>query len=204
MVQNNIPYRESKLTRILKDSLGGNTKTILIATLSPLNAHIEESISTLKFADNAKQVLVKATINEVSGKEDAVVRKLRREVQHLKDILNMRRNNTDSEIQRELFILKEQNFKLRELASKGEYVEKVIKENQALKAEIVKFKQPQNSDGFLVWQNKPQEIVPDQRKIMSQTYFNKEDNKENIFMTEAVPEALKIDQEIEKEQIIKK
>jgi len=69
----NIPYRESKLTRILKDSLGGKTKTILIATLSPLAMNIEESISTLKFADNAKQVLVKALLNDVNGKEDIVV-----------------------------------------------------------------------------------------------------------------------------------
>ena len=69
----NIPYRESKLTRILKDSLGGKTKTILIATLSPLAMNIEESISTLKFADNAKQVLVKALLSDVNGKEDIVV-----------------------------------------------------------------------------------------------------------------------------------
>lgn len=71
---NNIPFRESKLTRLLKDSLGGNTKTILIATASPLYASIEETISTLKFADRAKQVMVKASVNEVSQQDDAVVK----------------------------------------------------------------------------------------------------------------------------------
>ena len=69
-----IPHRESKLTRILKDSLGGNTKTILITTVSPLQWHLEETISTLKFADRAKQVMVKAEVNEINGKDDAVVK----------------------------------------------------------------------------------------------------------------------------------
>lgn len=69
-----IPYRESKLTRILKDSLGGKTKTILIATASPLQCHIDETISTLKFADRAKEVMVKASINEINSKDDAVVK----------------------------------------------------------------------------------------------------------------------------------
>jgi hypothetical protein len=50
------PYRESKLTRLLQDSLGGNSKTFLIATVSPAAANVDESINTLKFADRAKQV----------------------------------------------------------------------------------------------------------------------------------------------------
>ena len=49
-----IPYRDSKITRILQDSLGGNTKTTLIAAVSPLLECCEETISTLKFADRAK------------------------------------------------------------------------------------------------------------------------------------------------------
>ena len=71
-----VPYRESKLTRLLKDSLGVHTRTILIATLSPLTECIEESVSTLKFADRAKQVMVRVTANEVNAKDDAVVQKL--------------------------------------------------------------------------------------------------------------------------------
>jgi hypothetical protein len=49
-----ISYRDSKVTRILQDSLGGNTRTTLIAAVSPLMDHSEETISTLKFADRAK------------------------------------------------------------------------------------------------------------------------------------------------------
>lgn len=180
----NIPYRESKLTRILKDSLGGKTKTILIATCSPLHCHIDETISTLKFADNAKQVLVKASLNEVNANEDAVVKKLRREVQHLKDILNMRRNKNDTDIQRELLALKEQNYRLRELASKGQQVEGLVKENQNLKKELQRYKAPQNSDGFLVWQQNESELSAYQ-KVSSHTYYNAENKNDKFFMTEA-------------------
>lgn len=49
-----VPYRDSKLTRLLQDSLGGNTKTCLVATVAPNVNNSEESISTLKFADRAK------------------------------------------------------------------------------------------------------------------------------------------------------
>lgn len=180
-----IPYRESKLTRILKDSLGGKTQTILISTCSPLNKHVDETVSTLKFADNAKQVLVKASITEINGKEDAVVKKLRREVQHLKDILNMRRNKTENDIERELLSLKEQNFRLRELASKGEKVEKLIMENQELRIELNKAKIPQNSDGFLVWQHKGSDFTQSPApEPMSHTYYNNGGREGNIFMTE--------------------
>lgn len=54
-----IPYRESKITRLLQDSLGGNTKTTLIAAVNSISDHINETISTLKFADRAKQIMVK-------------------------------------------------------------------------------------------------------------------------------------------------
>jgi hypothetical protein len=49
-----LPYRESKLTRLLQDSLGGNTRTCLISTVSSIKDWVDETISTLKFADRAK------------------------------------------------------------------------------------------------------------------------------------------------------
>ena len=51
-----IPYRDSKLTRILQDSLGGNTKTVMIAALGPADYNIEETLSTLRYASRAKQI----------------------------------------------------------------------------------------------------------------------------------------------------
>lgn len=75
----------------MQDSLGGNTRTTLIAAISPLVEHSEETISTLKFADRAKRILQKVSANQVSAADDALVLKLQREIQHLKEILNLKR-----------------------------------------------------------------------------------------------------------------
>lgn len=82
-----VPYRESKLTRLLQDSLGGNAKTFLIATISPARFNCEETISTLKFADRAKQVMVQATINESRPVDHAVVQRLHSEVHVLQQLV---------------------------------------------------------------------------------------------------------------------
>ena len=58
-----IPYRDSKLTRLLQDSLGGNTKTIMVAALSPADYNYEESLSTLRYASRAKFIKNKPIIN---------------------------------------------------------------------------------------------------------------------------------------------
>ncbi|CAE7516223.1 KRP95, partial [Symbiodinium microadriaticum] len=82
-----IPYRESKLTRLLQDSLGGNSRTFLIATLSPSMLNVDESISTLKFADRAKQVMSQVSVNETRPVDHEMVLKLQREVKYLRQLL---------------------------------------------------------------------------------------------------------------------
>ena len=59
MVENksqHIPYRDSKLTRLLQDSLGGNTKTVMIANIGPADYNYDETITTLRYAHRAKQI----------------------------------------------------------------------------------------------------------------------------------------------------
>ena len=133
-----VPYRDSKLTRLLQDSLGLTTKTILIATVSPLSSCIEETISTLKFADRAKQIMVKARKNEVSALNDQLVLKLQREIQHLKGLLNLKRNGGIKELQDQLISLKEENKKLKKITSNItiEEVEKLKQENKRLRIEL--------------------------------------------------------------------
>ncbi len=84
-----VPFRDSKLTRLLQDSLGGNARTYLLATVSPLRANIEETISTLKFADNAKRVMVQAVMNETRPVDHAMVKRLQTEVERLRGLLRM-------------------------------------------------------------------------------------------------------------------
>jgi hypothetical protein len=59
-----VPYRDSKLTRLLQDSLGGNTKTVMIANVSPCAADYEETLSTLRYAKRAKSIQNQPRINE--------------------------------------------------------------------------------------------------------------------------------------------
>lgn len=59
-----VPYRDSKLTRLLQDSLGGNTKTVMVANLGPADYNFDETMSTLRYADRAKQIKNKPRINE--------------------------------------------------------------------------------------------------------------------------------------------
>lgn len=79
-----VPYRESKLTFLLKDSLGGNSKTCIIANVSPASSAFSETLSTLKFAQNAKQIKNKASINEDSL---GGVEQLKNEIKRLKEEL---------------------------------------------------------------------------------------------------------------------
>ncbi|XP_055959076.1 uncharacterized protein LOC126808622 [Patella vulgata] len=76
-----ISYRDSKLTRILQNALGGNSKTAMICTISPTS--IEESHSTLKFASRAKKIKNKPHLNEVFNGDAALLNKYRMEIQRL-------------------------------------------------------------------------------------------------------------------------
>jgi kinesin family protein 3/17 len=80
-----IPYRDSKLTRLLQDSLGGNAKTLMIATLSPAIYNFEESLSTLRYANRAKCIKNKPKINE--DPKDAMLREYQEEILKLKAAL---------------------------------------------------------------------------------------------------------------------
>lgn len=80
-----IPYRGSVLTWLMKDSLGGNAKTIMIAAMSPASICYEETLSTLKYANRAKQIKNKAVVNE--DKNVKMIRELKAELQRLKQQL---------------------------------------------------------------------------------------------------------------------
>jgi hypothetical protein len=77
-----IPYRESMLTKLLCDSLGGNTKTVMIANVGPADMNVEETINTLRYAETAKKIKNKPIINE--DPKDAQLRKIQEEIEFLK------------------------------------------------------------------------------------------------------------------------
>merc|ERR1711931_185319 len=77
-----IPYRDSKLTRLLQDSLGGNTKTLMVACVSPADNNYDETLSTLRYANRAKNIKNKPKINE--DPKDALLRQYQEEIAKLK------------------------------------------------------------------------------------------------------------------------
>ncbi|KAJ4374089.1 Kinesin- motor protein [Neocucurbitaria cava] len=81
-----IPYRESKLTRLLQDSLGGRTKTCIIATLSPAKSNLEETISTLDYAFRAKNIRNKPQVNQAINKK-TLLKEFTAEIEKLKSEL---------------------------------------------------------------------------------------------------------------------
>ena len=81
-----IPYRDSKLTRLLQDSLGGNTKTVMIANIGPADYNYDETMNTLRYASRAKNIQNKPRINE--DPKDALLREYQEEIQKLKEQLN--------------------------------------------------------------------------------------------------------------------
>ncbi|XP_072369445.1 kinesin-like protein KIF13B isoform X2 [Scyliorhinus torazame] len=81
-----VPYRDSVLTWLLKDSLGGNSKTAMIATVSPAADNYDETLSTLRYADRAKSIINHAVVNEDPNAR--IIRELREEVDKLREQLS--------------------------------------------------------------------------------------------------------------------
>merc|ERR1712025_783379 len=115
-----IPYRDSKLTRLLQDSLGGNSHTLMIACVSPADSNLEETISTLRYADRARKIKNKPIVNKDPRNEELT--RLRSQVQSLQmQLCNgggmMTSGSTESasaskELMEENEVLKDENDKL--------------------------------------------------------------------------------------------
>ncbi|KAG5413824.1 hypothetical protein IGI04_001391 [Brassica rapa subsp. trilocularis] len=119
-----IPYRDSKLTRILQNSLGGNARTAIICTMSPARSHLEQSRNTLLFATCAKEVTTNAQVNMVVS-EKALVKQLQRELMRMENELkNLGLGSSSSSTSDEFHSL---------LKQKEEVIEKMEEQIQELK-----------------------------------------------------------------------
>ena len=102
------PYRDSKLTRLLQDSLGGNSRTIMIACVSPADFNVEESVNTLRYATSARNIKNTATQNVIQTMSPEEAQKMRRENDLLKqEVVELRQtierlteNTTTEELER--------------------------------------------------------------------------------------------------------
>lgn len=121
-----IPYRESKLTRLLQDSLGGRTKTCIIATVSPAKSNLEETISTLDYAFRAKNIRNKPQVNQMINKK-TLLREFTTEIEKLKSELIATR-------QRNGVYLSNENYE--EITGESES-RRILNEEQAAKIETM-------------------------------------------------------------------
>ena len=145
------PYRDSALTRILQNALGGNSKTVMICALSPASINYEETLSTLRYADRAKKIQNKAVINE--SEHDKTVRLLKEENDDLKKKIEslMKKvgdggslNDDDQKAFNDLKAQYEETKKLCDTMSKtfNERLEEAKKANKELGIEKVDIEKP--------------------------------------------------------------
>ncbi|CAN8274075.1 unnamed protein product [Cochlearia groenlandica] len=108
-----IPYRDSKLTRILQNSLGGNARTAIICTMSPARSHLEQSRNTLLFASCAKEVTTNAQVNMVVSQK-ALVKQLQRELARMANELKnlLPSSSSSSSSNSEFYVLLKQKEEL--------------------------------------------------------------------------------------------
>ncbi|XP_054162306.1 osmotic avoidance abnormal protein 3-like [Oppia nitens] len=173
-----IPYRDSKLTRLLQDSLGGNTKTLMVACLSPADNNYDETLSTLRYANRAKNIKNKPKINE--DPKDALLREYQQEIIRLKSLINGQipddnRNPVSYNIDIEK-IKEEYDLKMKDLAAK--YKEE-MESNAKLKEDMNKLKS-----------NYEQKITEEKPQLGVTLDHNHNDNIENTNIIEMQAQAM--------------
>ncbi|KAL6846720.1 hypothetical protein ACP4OV_024168 [Aristida adscensionis] len=137
-----IPYRDSKLTRILQSSLGGNARTAIICTMSPAQCHIEQSRNTLLFANCAKNVATDAQVNVVMS-DKALVKHLQRELARLENELKFPGSascSTHAEA------LREKDELIKQLE---EQLKELMEQKESVQSELDSFRRVA-SDGYIV------------------------------------------------------
>lgn len=129
------PTRESKLTRLLQDSLGGRTKTTIIATISPAKMNLEETMSTLDYASRAKNIQNKPQVNQMLNKK-TVIAEFVAEIERLKSALHASRLKNGIYMSQDEFTRINENMELQ----KNE-VEEAKREEKLLHAQITRLRE---------------------------------------------------------------
>lgn len=134
-----VPYRDSKLTRLLQDSLGGNTKTLMISNVGPADYNFDETMNTLRYASRAKNIKNKPKINE--DPKDALLREYQDEITKLREQLALLNNGTGvdaTELMKSKGVMGNQNIvekivKVEDTEKMKEFEEKLELEKQDIK-----------------------------------------------------------------------
>ncbi|KAH7365814.1 hypothetical protein KP509_18G047600 [Ceratopteris richardii] len=131
-----LPYRDSKLTRILQNSLGGNARTAIICTMSPAQSHVEQSRNTLFFATQAKEVVNTAQVNVVVS-DKTLVKQLQKEVARLEAELRIPEMVNSTSVDTEA-LLHEKNAEIQQLRAEMRELYQQRDQAQARLDEVLK------------------------------------------------------------------
>ncbi|XP_071947122.1 kinesin-like protein KIF11-B [Antedon mediterranea] len=171
-----VPYRESKLTRLLQDSLGGRTKTSIIATISPGAINLEETLSTLDYAHRAKNITNRPEVNQKLTKR-ALIKEYTEEIERLrKDLIAAREKNG--------IFLSEDNYKAMEnkISSQGDNIKEQIEQITGLTEELKKiqemyFIQTEELEETTKTLEDTQETLSTTKKVLSVTTQDRNEQK---------------------------
>ena len=173
-----IPYRDSKLTRILQDSLGGNTKTVMCANAGPAEYNYDETLSTLRYANRAKNIKNKPTINE--DPKDAMLRGYQEEIAKLRSQLNNIATSNSDEVDshspesQNMIDTKLSEETIKEIKEKADKEKKDIEERS--RAQMEKLRNDHNQtaeerkalEQKLVEESKARVAMESQRQVLQQ------------------------------------
>ena len=214
-----VPYRDSKLTKLLSDSLGGNSKTVMIANVGPSNINYDETVTTLRYADRAKQIKNAPKINE--DPKDAMIRQYQEELAKLKEQLqiaggggpiNMNDVGPDGQINFLQFISKEKIEELEEkFKQEKDMMEKALeKEKQKIvesvntavdeKMKLLEELTKKKSDQSVQQQNK--EKILEKLKVIEEKFIIGEETEKKAKENEEILAKKQIElEEIEKKRM---
>ena len=184
--QKPIPYRDSKLTHLLRDSLGGNAKTSIIATISKLDSNLEETISTLNFAQNAKKIKNNAIINEeLSANEAKILKEKFKNLQINYNTIFKKYSDLQKEYQIQRNSINEKEIISKSLESQNEDINRMMKDILEKEENLKKIKEENDNlkdkieKDDIEFKLKDKEIKEMKQKINSLNEENKILSKEN-------------------------
>lgn len=132
-----IPYRDSKLTRLLQDSLGGNAKTVMVANVGPASYNVKETLTTLRYANRAKNIKNKPRVNE--DPKDTLLREFQEEIARLKAQLEKRAIVEDHSLvaEEKTRLLKEKEKKMEDLRQEKDAAELLGAKIKAMESKLL-------------------------------------------------------------------
>ncbi|XP_029505517.1 kinesin-like protein KIF3B isoform X1 [Oncorhynchus nerka] len=174
-----IPYRDSKLTRLLQDSLGGNARTVMVANIGPASYNVEETLTTLRYSNRAKNIKNKPRVNE--DPKDALLREFQEEIARLKEQLGKRSGKKKK--------------KRRGFGEAGDELQEDIEDGETEEDDDDDGVEPSDKVGADYWRVQQEKLERERKAIMEDHSLVAEEKQRLLKEKERKMDALKKEQE---------